>query len=178
MGRRRSSLPLRGETWPFGEDDNDQSRFGGRVEKDIEQRLEAIIERRRAELSAEATGRDDASHARRLAHNRLLVELPRTSARIASAVGLLNDRLYDTELSLKVDLADHTPIAEAIYTVSIVGVGEAEPTLVMTVDYTGSVRCMLKRDDHRTLVGSYTVHTLDTVHLMEMLVSLLEAHYH
>ena len=146
------------------------------MEKDIERRLEKVIERRRAELSAEAG--DDASHARRLAHNRLLVELPRVSARIASVIGMLNDRLYDAELSLKVDLADHTPIAEAIYTVTLVGAGEHGPSLVMTVDYTGSVRCMLKRDDHRTLVGSYTVHTLDTVHLTEMLVSLLEAHYH
>jgi hypothetical protein len=37
---------------------------------------------------------------------------------------------------------------------------------------------MLKSDDHRTLLGSFTVQTLDSVHLTEMLVSLLEAHYH
>jgi hypothetical protein len=148
------------------------------VERDIERRLEAVIERRRVELSALEKSDDDASRARRLAHNRLLVELPRVAARIASVVGLLNDRLFDSELSLKVDLADHTPIAEALYTISLVGGGEEEPSLVMTVDYTGSVRCMLKSDDHRTLLGSYTVQTLDTAHLMEMLVSLLEAHYH
>jgi hypothetical protein len=146
------------------------------VEKDIERRLEEVIERRRAELSTEAD--DDASHARRLAHNRLLVELPRVSARIASAVGMLNDRLYDAELSLKVDLADHTPIAEAIYTLTVVGASEHGPSLVMTVDYTGTIRCMLKSDGTRTLVGSYTVHTLDSAHLTDMLVTLLEAHYH
>jgi hypothetical protein len=148
------------------------------VEEDIEHRLEAVIERRRQELLALEEAPDDASNSRRLAHNRLLVEMPRVSARIAGAVGLLNDRLYDAELSLKVDLADHTPIAEAIYTVSIVGADPARPALVLTVDYTGYVRCMLQRNGRRTLVGSYTVHTLDTVHLMEMLVSLLEAHYH
>jgi len=148
------------------------------VEEDIERRLEKVIERRRAELSTLAQAHDDASLARRLAHNRLLVELPRVSARIASTVGVLNDRLYVAELSLKVDLADHTPIAEAIYTVSIVAADEAGPALVLTVDYTGSVRCMLQRDGRRTLVGSYTVHTLDSVRLTEMLVSLLEAHYH
>ena len=149
------------------------------MERDIEHRLEEVIERRRAELSALAVeAHDDVSHARRLAHNRLLVELPRVSGRIASAVGLVNDRLYDVELSLKVDLADHTPIAEAIYTISIVGADEARPALILTVDYTGSVRCMLQRDGRRTLVGSYTVQTLDSVHLMEMLVSLVEAHYH
>ena len=148
------------------------------MEEDIEHRLEKVIERRRAELSTLEEAHDDASLARRLAHNRLLVELPRVSARIAGTVGLLNDRLYDVELSLKVDLADHTPIAEAIYTVSMAGADEARPSLVLTVDYTGSVRCMLQRDGRRTPVGSYTVHTLDSVHLMEMLVSLLEAHYH
>ena len=148
------------------------------MEEDIERRLEKVIERRRAELSTLAQAHDDASLARRLAHNRLLVELPRVSARIASTVGVLNDRLYVAELSLKVDLADHTPIAEAIYTVSIVAADEAGPALVLTVDYTGSVRCMLQRDGRRTLVGSYTVHTLDSVRLTEMLVSLLEAHYH
>lgn len=147
------------------------------MEKDIEQRIQEIIERRRTELSALERAPDDLSHARRLAHNRLLVELPRLSARIASVVGLLNDRLYDSELSLKVDLADHTPIAEAIYTVDVIGVDEPGPALVITVDYTGSVRCMFKNDGKRTLVGSYTVQTLDTVHLMDMLVSLLEAHY-
>jgi hypothetical protein len=148
------------------------------VERDIERRLEEVIERRRAELSAMDTADNQASHARRLAHNRLLIELPRVAARIASVVGLLNDRLFDSELSLKVDLADHTPIAEALYTISLVGRAEEQPSLVMTVDYTGSVRCMLKSDDHRMLLGSYTVQTLDSVHLMEMLVSLLEAHYH
>ena len=148
------------------------------MEEDIEHRLEKVIERRRVELSALEEAHDDASNSRRLAHYRLLVELPRVSGRIASAVGLLNDRLYDAELSLKVGLADHTPIAEAIYTVSIVGADDARPALVLTVDYTGSVRCMLQRDGRRTLVGSYTVHTLDSVHLTEMLVSLLEAHYH
>ena len=149
------------------------------MERDIERRLEEVIERRRMELSAvESSDSNDASRAHRLAHNRLLVELPRVSARVAGAVGLLNDRLYDLELSLKVNLADHTPIAEAIYTIGLVGGGEEQPSLVMTVDYMGSVRCMLKSDDHRTLVGSYTVQTLDSVHLMDMLVSLLEAHYH
>ncbi len=148
------------------------------MERDIERRLEEVIRRRSVELSALDTSHDDATRARRLAHGRLLVELPRVSARVASAVGLLNDRLYDSELSLKVDLSDHTPIAEAIYTISIVGGGEEQPSLVMTVDYTGSVRCMLKSDDHRTLLGSFTVQTLDSVHLTEMLVSLLEAHYH
>jgi len=148
------------------------------VEKDIERRLEEVIERRRAELSGSEEAHDDAIRARRLAHNRLLIELPRMSARIASAVGLLNDRLFDSELSLKVDLADHTPIAEAICTISVVGCAEERPTLIITVDYTGSVRCMLRSDDHRTLVGSYTMQTLDSVHLMNMLVSLLEAHYH
>ena len=148
------------------------------MEKDIERRLEGVIERRHAELSAVEKADDDASHARRLAHNRLLVELPRVSARVASAVGMLNDRLYDAELSLKVELADHTPIAEAIYTIEVVGADDPWPVLVITVDYTGSVRCMIKSDGKRALVGSYTVQTLDTVHLMDMLVSLLEAHYH
>ena len=148
------------------------------MEEDIEYRLEKVIERRRTELSGLKHPADDPSHARRQAHNRLLVELPRVSARIASAVGLLNDRLYESELSLKVDLADHTPIAEAIYTVSVIGADEPEPALIITVDYTGSVRCMFRSDDKRTLVGSYTFQTLDTAHLMDMLVSLLEAHYH
>jgi hypothetical protein len=147
------------------------------VERDIEQRLQEIIDRRRTELSAVERAPDDLSHARRLAHNRLLVELPRLSARIASVVGLLNDRLYDSELSLKVDLADHTPIAEAIYTVDVIGVDDPGPALVITVDYTGSVRCMFKNEGKRTLVGSYTVQTLDTGHLMDLLVSLLETHY-
>jgi hypothetical protein len=147
------------------------------MEKDIEQRLAKIIERRRAELST-MEAHDDASHARRLAHNRLLVELPRVSARIATAVGLLNDRLYESELSLKVDLADHTPIAEAIYTVSLTSADEGRPSLVMTVDHTGSVRCILRSGGKRTLIGSFSVHTLDSARLMELLVTLLEANYH
>jgi hypothetical protein len=150
---------------------------GGDVEREIDRRLDQVIERRRAELAALDSSGDDASRARRLAHSRLLVELPRVSARLASAVGLLNDRLFESELSLKVDLVDHIPTAEAIYTVSLVGGGE-QPSLVITVDYVGSIRCILKNDDHRTLLASYTTQTLDSVHLMELLVSLLEAHYH
>ncbi len=146
------------------------------MESDIENRLTGFIERRRAALLEEGTSDDNPSHARRLAHNRLLVDLARVSARIATAVGLLNDRLYDADISLKVDLADHTPVAEAIYTVTVVGTDEHTLSLVITADYTGSVRCILKKDGNRTLVGSYKVQTLDSPHLMEMLVTLLEAH--
>lgn len=99
------------------------------------------------------------------------------SASIAGTVALLNDRLSEAELALKIERADHSPIAEAIYTVSVAGAREATPSLIMTVDYTGAIWCMLKDNGRRTILGSYTVQSLDSAHLLDMLVTLLEAHY-
>jgi hypothetical protein len=147
------------------------------VNKDVERRLEQVIERRRAELSETAAERDDGSRARRLAHAKLVLELPRVSARISGAVALLNDRLFDSELALEIERANHTPIAEAIYTVGVIGARREDPSLMITIDHTGAIRCILKDDGHRTVLGSYTVQSLDSAHLMDMLVTLLETHY-
>ena len=148
------------------------------VEDDLEHRLRGVINRRRTELSGAGMECDEAGHARRLAHNRLIHELPRVSAKIARAIAELNDRLYDSEICLKVVTAEHTPIAEAIYTIGILGSDNQGPGLIITIDYAGSIRCMLKNAEVRTLVGSYTLLTLDHRHLIDMLVTLLEAHYH
>lgn len=148
------------------------------MENDLEHRLLRVINHRRSELARAAIGDDEAGHARRLAHNRLVLELPRVSAKIASAVAELNDRLYDSEMWLKVDIADHTPIAEAIYTIRLFPLEKEAPSLMITIDYTGSIRCMLKNDGARTLVGSYTVLTLEHRHVIDMLVTLMESHYH
>lgn len=148
------------------------------MDEHIEKRLASVLERRRETQSHDKVDVDDPSHARRLAHNRLIVELPRVSAKITSVVALLNDRLYDAGLWLKVDLADHTPIAEAIYTISVCGSDRETPSLVMTIDYTGSIRCMLKNNGTRTLVRSYAALAMDSEHIMDMIVTLLEAHYH
>jgi hypothetical protein len=149
----------------------------GASEQDIDERLTRIVDRRRSELSESFVSEDHGGRARRLAHVRLMAELPRVSARIANAVALLNDRLSDYELALQVDIADHTPFAEAKHTVRVVGAREEEPSLVITIDHTGVIRFLLKNGDRRALLGTDTVGSLHSAHVMDMLVTLLEAHY-
>jgi hypothetical protein len=147
------------------------------MQNNLELRLDNIIARRQAEMLSMSPATDSEGLARRIGHMRIVAELPRLSAKIASAVAILNDRLSDVDLWLKVDLVHHTPAAEALYTISLASLSDQPPSLTITVDGSGRLRGLLRNGQTTSLVGSSTVFSADASFVMEMLVRLLETHY-
>lgn len=141
-----------------------------------EERLARVIARRREHVHVETLG-DEPGKARRMAHERIVSELPRLAAKIASAVAVLNDRLLEDSIALKVEFVDHTPASEASYSVLIAGAPEESPALVLTIDHQGVARGMIKTNKARTVLLLSTVFELDIKDLMDMLVTLLETYY-
>lgn len=142
----------------------------------IEQRLESVITRRQTAVLYNRGESIDIGH--RIARTRLIGELPRFAAKLSSAVAVLNDRLQDSDIWLKIESADHSPTAEVTFTVNVATAVENQPRLIVTVDPVGNVRTILSGRDTRTLLHGGIIFNLDLAILFDSLVTLLEAHYH
>lgn len=143
------------------------------MDKDIEKRLSKVIERLRIARPGPETDRE---RDRRLARERVLSELPYLSARIDDVVAEINDTLNEAGTPLRLVKANHTPFAQAIYSVSIAGTPGFEPVLVVVVDGEGRARAMLERDHHRALLETVDIFDLDKTRLASLAITLLEAH--
>jgi hypothetical protein len=151
---------------------------GSTFDNVLEQRISRIIAKRRVEtLSINLKG-DDSSHGRQTAHNILVVELIRFSEKVATAVADLNSRTCNTDIWLRVDRIEHTLTSAKVYNISLAASDEIDTSLVMTVDWTGNLRVMLKSHKVITLLDSRTVFSVSIKDITEMLVTLLECHYH
>ena len=138
----------------------------------LERRISSIIDNRNAQYIRNPGDRDDVGKRRRLAYSRLTAELHRLCAKITGAVADLNDHLHDTDIWLEIDHIERTMTSDGVYTIRIAG--EHEPTLIFTVDWTGTLRGILRTGQASTLLRSYAIYSLTPNDIMEMLVSLLE----
>jgi hypothetical protein len=148
------------------------------MDAQLEQRLSSVIAKRHMDTLALDLKDADPSRQRQIAHNRLTAELHRLSAKVTAAVAELNDRMCDTDIWLNVEHLDHTLTSVKVFVISLVSVVETGPTLVLTVDWTGNLRGMLKSHESRTLLHSFSVFSVTTTDITEMLVTLMESHYH
>jgi hypothetical protein len=143
------------------------------MDKEHEQRLARVIERLR---TAHHGSESERERDRRLARERVLAELPHLSGRIDDTVAEINDTLNEAGATLRLVKTNHTPVAQAIYSVSIAGAPNFEPVLVLVVDGEGRARAMLERDHHRSLMETLSVYDLDKAKLADFALSLLESH--
>ena len=142
------------------------------MDEELENRLARIVER----LSRPPHGEADLDRARRLARERVLGELPRLEARIVDVMAEINDTLGSAGMSLHLAKSNRTPVAEAVYTIGVSGLPQAEPVLVLIAEGQGRVRAMLERDHHRTLMETVDIFELEKNRIASLALSLLEAH--
>ena len=143
------------------------------MDEELENRLARVVERLRRARQGPETDRD---RSRRQARERVLAELPRLESRIASVLAEFNDTLAATDVALRLTKSNHTPVAEAVYTIGANGLPDAEPVLVLIAESQGRVRAMLERDHHRALVETVEIFDLDKARLAGLALILLEAH--
>jgi hypothetical protein len=143
------------------------------MDEQLENRLAKAVERlTRASQGTEA----ERDRTRRQARERVLAELPRLEARIVDAMGEVNDTLAEAGMALHLAKSNHTPVAEAVYTLGVTGLPHQEPVLVLIAEGQGRVRAMLERDNHRALLETIDIFELDKSRLASLFVTLLEAH--
>lgn len=143
------------------------------MDEELENRLARVVERLRRSPHGPETDRD---RSRRQARERVLAELPRLELRIVLVLGEFNDTLAATDMALRLTKSNHTPVAEAVYTIGVSGLSDAEPVLVLIAEGQGRVRAMLERDHHRALVETVEIFDLDKARLAGLALILLEAH--
>ncbi|HEY1926955.1 MAG TPA: hypothetical protein VGG92_05780 [Caulobacteraceae bacterium] len=143
------------------------------MDEELENRLAKVVERLLRSPQGPETERD---RARRQTRERVLAELPRLESRIISVMAEFNDTLAATDMGLRMTKSNHTPVAEAVYTVEASGLAGAEPVLVLIAEAQGRVRAMLERDHHRALVDTVDIFDLDKARLAGLVLTMLEAH--
>ncbi|HEY2048916.1 MAG TPA: hypothetical protein VGH03_06210 [Caulobacteraceae bacterium] len=143
------------------------------MDEEFEKKLANVVERLRR---SQAEGEADRDRDRRKARERVLAELPRLESRIRAVMAEINDTLALENMSLRLATSNHSPVAEAVYTISVTGLPYPEPVLMLIAEGQGRVRAMLERDHHRALVESIDVFELDKAKLAHLVLALLEAH--
>jgi hypothetical protein len=147
------------------------------MDSDLVRRINEVLARRERETAAVVGSGHQPDRDRRVAHDRVILELPRLASKIGGAVAELNDRIAEGAIRIKFEIADHTPLAEALYTFGVVGRDREGPVLTMSVDYTGKLRSIMRGDEAKSLVEADDIFSIDRSHLMNLLVALLEAQY-
>jgi hypothetical protein len=148
------------------------------IDNTLEQRLSTIIAKRRLDINTINTLGNDGNYWRQTAHNILVVEILRLSEKVVAAVAELNDRMRGTDIWLNIAHIEHTLTCEKVYKISLAATEDSAPSLILTVDWDGNLGGLLKSHWARTLLHSYTVFSVSTQDITEMLVTLLECHYH
>jgi hypothetical protein len=143
------------------------------MDEEFEKKLASVVERLRRSQGEDGAGRD---RDRRKARERVLAELPRLEARIRAVMAEINDTLATEGMALRLATSNHSPVAEAVYTINVTGVPYPEPILVLIAEGQGRVRAMLERDHHRALLESVDAFDLDKAKLAHLVLALLEAH--
>src|SRR5665213_1842380 len=117
-----------------------------------EERIIQIIARHRRAAAVRDEATEHPERNRRLAHERVLNELPQFLTRVSSALLELNDRIADANLSIRLKSAEHTPAAEAIYILSVTPTDIDEYELMISVDFTGKIAALLHNGSERKLI--------------------------
>lgn len=149
---------------------------GYAVENPVEARLMRLVERVRTRSVSEARVSHDAE--RRRARAKVIAALPGVLSLLSNAVTEANDHLSDAGLWLTLTVAERSPTAEALFMITVEDpLSGKEPSLAITVDFSGRMAFLLQREDVRSLVRASTVFTVDNPIVAEAIVAFLEARY-
>lgn len=142
----------------------------------LDERLARIVA-----LHRETSGQGaetSATREHRLARQRVTQDLPRFAAVLHSVADDLNERLTGSGLQLRLSSQGHTPIAEALFVVSLCSHGEESLKLRLGIDGSGQLSAVVPDRGARPLPAPPSLFDCTKDNLTELFVDFLEVEYH
>ena len=143
----------------------------------FDERLARIVAGHRAWAAQRIREEPGPERERRLAHERVVAELPRLVSRMTRVVVALNDRLGGEGVMVVLSSAEHRMAAEAAYTLGLADDVDADPRLLLSVDWSGTAYAVLTEGETRKAMLICPVFELDDDRLTELVLGLLEARF-
>ena len=143
------------------------------MEQALEQRIHKALERRERDRQTGAEVESPELRELRLAHDRVVAEIPGALERLSGAIDEMNDTVSESGVHFSLSTVDELHTIEASFHVAIWPFEDRE--LVFNVSHDGKLIVLLGTRQSRVRMNARDIRHADRAFFLDALVSLLEA---